>query len=74
MVRHLLINWYSPEECTEIMQENKIVCESDMEVEASVVCQYEGALWKRTINTMQDTLTFNLTWLFLRANRLDLIC
>ena len=60
MVRHLVINWYSPEECTEIMQENKIVCEGDMQVKASVVYQYKGALWKETIDTIWGILTFNL--------------
>ena len=36
MVRHLVINWHSPEECTEIMQENKIVCEGDMQVKGDM--------------------------------------
>ena len=60
MARHLVINWYSPEECTEIMQENKIVCEGDMEVKASVVYQYKGTLWKGTIDTIWGILIFNL--------------
>ena len=60
MVRHLVTNWNSPEECTEIMQENKIVCEGDMEVKVSVVYQYKGALWKGTIDTIWGILTFNL--------------
>ena len=60
MVRHLVTNWNSPEEYTEIMQENKIVCEGDMEVKVSVVYQYKGALWKGTIDTIWGILTFNL--------------
>ena len=60
MVRHLVINWYSPDKCTEIMQENKIVCEGDMEVKASVVYQYKGALWKGTMDTVWSILIFNL--------------
>ena len=60
MVRHLVINWYSPEECTEIMQENKIVCEGDMEVKASLVYQYKGTLWKGTIDTIWGIIIFNL--------------
>ena len=60
MARHLVINWYSPEECTEIMQENKIVCEGDMEVKASVVYQYKGTLWKGTIDKTWGILIFNL--------------
>ena len=42
------------------MQENKIVCEGDMEVKASVVYQYKGALWKGTIDTVWSILIFNL--------------
>ena len=42
MARHLVINWHPPEECSQIMQENKIVCESDMEVKASVFYQYKA--------------------------------
>ena len=60
MVRHLVINWYSPAECTEIMQENKIVCEGDMEVKASVVYQYKGTLWKGAIDTIWGILISNL--------------
>ena len=60
MVRHLVTNWYSPKECTEIMQENKIVCEGDMDVKVSVVHQYKGALWKGTIDKIWGILTFNL--------------
>ena len=60
MVRHLVINWYWPEECTKIMQENKIVCEGDMEVKASVVYQYKGTLWKGTIDKTWGILIFNL--------------
>ena len=60
MVRHLVINWYSPEECIEIMQVNKIVCEGDMQVKATVVSQYKGALWKGTIDTIWGILIFNL--------------
>ena len=55
-----MINWYSPEECTEIMQENKIVCEGDMEVKASLVYQYKGTLWKGTIDTIWGIIIFNL--------------
>ena len=60
MVRHLAINWYLPEKCSEIMQENKIVCEDDMQVKASVVYQYKEALWKGTIDTVWGMLIFNL--------------
>ena len=63
MVRHLVINWHSPEECTEIMQENKIVCEGDMQVKASVVYQYKGALWKGAIDTIWGILTFSLIFI-----------
>ena len=60
MVRHLVINWYSPNECTEIMYENKLVCEGGMEVKASVVYQYKEALWEGTIDTVWSILIFNL--------------
>ena len=55
-----MINWYSPEECTEIMQENKIVCEGDMEVKASLVYRYKGTLWKGTIDAIRGIIIFNL--------------
>ena len=35
-------------------------CEGDMQVKASVVYQYKGALWKETIDTIWGILTFNL--------------
>ena len=60
MARHLVINWYSPEECTEIMQENKIVCEGDMEVKASLVYRYKETLWKGTMDTIWSIIIFNL--------------
>lgn len=60
MVRHLVINWYSPNECTEIMQENKLVREGGMEVTASVVYQYKEALLEGTIDTVWSILIFNL--------------
>ena len=60
MVRYLATNWHSPEECTEMMQENKIVCEGDMDVKVSIVYQYKEALGKGTIDKIWGILTFNL--------------
>ena len=59
MARHLVINWYSPEECSQIMQENKIVCEIDMEVKASVFYQYKVVLWKRNVHAIWGIVICN---------------